>query len=143
MKKIKIIDMKYIKIITTVLLSILIAFWLFWSDYKIRHLRTNFIITTGHITGITGASFKNNNRSVLYDYLVNGKTLHGENNLSPCVTMNSQELLQLLANTKFAVAYDFDDTSKSEIILREREAKIYKFHLPQSLKFIDSLLSCK
>ncbi|MBT9484328.1 hypothetical protein [Sediminibacterium sp.] len=135
--------MKHTKKIIAILVIGLIVFWLIWSEYKNRHLRTHFIITTGHITGITGTSYKNNNRSVLYDYEVAGKLLHGENNLAPCVKTDSQGLRLLLVNQEFPVAYDTDNFQKSDIILRQREAALYNYQIPPSRQYIDSVLSCK
>lgn len=135
--------MRYSKKILTFLVVSLIVFWFVWSEYKNRHLRDNFVITKGQITGVAGTSYRNNSKSILYDYEVNGKLFHGENNLAPCVKITGEELRLLLVNQEFPVAYDNTDFSKAEIILRKREAKFYNYSIPPDRMKIDSILSCE
>ncbi|MEN9598571.1 MAG: hypothetical protein RL596_882 [Bacteroidota bacterium] len=56
------------KSITGVLVIVCILGWIFFDSYKTKHLRKNFKIVNGRVTGITGTSYRNNNRSVFYDY---------------------------------------------------------------------------
>lgn len=133
---------KRVKSIMVILVLVFIVGWIFFSSYKTQHLRDNFKITTGKVTGITGTSYRNNNRSIFYDYEIDGMLFHGENNLAPCIKMTGQELRLLLVNQDFPVAYDVSDYNKSEIILRHREAEFYKYQIPVARKSIDSILSC-
>lgn len=135
--------MKNSKKIGIVLVFFSIVIWLIWAEVENLQLKNNYKFTWGTVSGITSATYKNNNRSVLYDYEVLGKKYKGENSFSTCNELTSDQLRILLVNKKFPVAYAVKNNSTSLIIISEKQALIFKYPTSDSLKIYDSILNCK
>lgn len=134
---------KYSKAIITVLFIGFIVFWIVWTEYKSHSIKNNFALTIGKVTGITKQTYKNKSKSIIYTYEVNGIRYTGENGLSSCNEMTSEELRMLLVNKLFLVAYEKGDVENSSIIISQDEAEIYNCKLTDEQIQVDSIISCK
>jgi hypothetical protein len=134
---------KNVKIIFTVIVFGVVLLWVIYTEYKLYLLKKNFSVTTGQVIGITKETYKNNSKSILYSYEVNGKKYTGENGISSCRELSADELRILLTNHFYSVAYEKDDIENSSIIVTSKEAEIYNCKLTDEQKQIDSVLSCR
>jgi len=122
---------------------VFIVFWLMRNEYKNYQIKHDFKITIGRVNQITKATYKNNNRSILYEYNVDGEKHFGENSLASCDRLNGDKLRLLLVNQSFPVAYSIKDKNYSIIILTIRDAEEFNYKIPDSMMVYDSVLSCK
>lgn len=112
--------------------------------YKRHLLLNNFEITTGEVTEITPPGWKNSgDYSVLYEYKVKGKMYRSNNNYNYCRGQNMTEIKSLLVGKQFPVAYAVKDASTGTILLKQEDADRFKYQLPDSVRYYDSVLSCK
>ncbi|HEV7423900.1 MAG TPA: hypothetical protein VGO21_01795 [Candidatus Paceibacterota bacterium] len=112
--------------------------------YKRHLLYQNFEFATGKVTEITLPGWKNSgDYSVLYEYQVSGKIYRGNNNYNYCGHMGITKLSTLLVGKSFPVAYAAKDASTGILLLSEVSANLFHFQLPDSVKFYDSVLTCK
>ncbi len=134
---------KMINIIGSVFFVSAIAIWVISNFYKYDQLSLNFAIEEGIINQIAPATYKNNNRSILYEYTVGGKKYTGENSLSLCGDLTNEKVRSLLVNRHFPVAYSPRDTTLSIIIITQKDAKRFNYAMTDSLRMSDSVLTCK
>ena len=120
-----------------------IAIWVISNFYKYDQLSRNFAIAEGIVNQIAPATYKNNNRSILYEYTIEGKKYSGENSLSLCGGLTNDKVRTLLINQHFPVAYSPIDTSLSIIIITQKDAKRFNYKMTETMRKFDSVLTCK
>jgi len=120
---------------------IFILIYAFYKSYQIHH---HYAFTVGTVTKITPPGYKSyGDYSVLYKYEVNGRTYRDNNNCKYCSGQTMAQIQALLIGKQFPVAYDTNDASGGIMLLDQDHADQFKFILPDSLKFYDSVLTCK
>jgi hypothetical protein len=112
----------------------------FYKGYQIRH---HFAFTTGWVTRIIGPAWGSTKYDIIYEYNVNGKVYSGNNGYNKCDGQNARQLGALLLHKQFPVVYAVKSPSGGVMLLRQDYADKYKFQLPDSVRFYDSVLSCQ
>ncbi len=135
--------MKYANKIAAILFICFLIFWVLRAIYKRQELKHSFKLTTGRIDKITNPTYKNNNRTVQYEYEVDGKKYAGENSLTSCEGITGDSLRLLLVNHFFPIAYSTKDVSSSFIIITSADAQKFNYTIPDSMLVYDSVLTCK
>jgi hypothetical protein len=119
-------------------LGILILF------YRRHQLLTNYKFTTGIVVGITGPGYHNGgDYSILYDYWVDHRKYHRNVNYSYCRGWNRSKLKLLLVGKQFPLAYAMKDPGACSMLLTQENADRFKYQLPDSVRYYDSILTCK
>jgi len=112
--------------------------------YKKHQFLKNYQFTTGRVTEITPPGYKSSgDYSVLYEYMLNGTTYHNNTNRNYCRGLGITKVKLLLTGKKFTVAYSSSDYGISSIILTQDDAETFHDQLPDSVKFYDSVLTCR
>jgi hypothetical protein len=112
--------------------------------YKRYLLIHNFEFVAGKVTEITLPGWKSSgDYSVLYEYQVSGKLYRSNNNYNYCGKLGLTKLSALLVGKSFPVAYAVKDASTGVLLLTEEGADKFHYKLPDSVKFYDSMLTCK
>ena len=112
--------------------------------YKRYLLKHNFEFVTGKVTEITLPGWKSSgNYSVLYEYQVSGKLYRSNDNYNYCGQLGMNKLRALLVGKNFPVVYAVKDASTGILLLTEEIADRFHYQLPDSVKFYDSVLTCK
>ena len=112
--------------------------------YKRHLLNQNFAFVAGRVTEITLPGWKSyGNYSVLYEYQVSGKQYRSNNNYNYCGQLGITKLSALLVGKRFPVVYAVKDASTGIMVLTEETAGRFQYQLPDSVKFYDSVLTCK
>jgi hypothetical protein len=112
--------------------------------YKKYLLSHNFAFVTGKVTEITPPGWKSSgDYSVLYEYQVSGKQYRSNNNYNYCGHLGRTKLSALLVGKNFPVAYAVKDASTGIMLLTEENAIQFHYQLPDSVKYYDSVLTCK
>jgi hypothetical protein len=112
--------------------------------YKKYLLSHNFAFVTGKITEITRPGLKSSgDYSILYEYHVSVKRYGSNNNYNYCGHSGIKKLSALLVGKSFPVAYAVKDASTGIMLLTEESAIPFHYQLPDSVKFYDSVLTCK
>ena len=110
-----------------------------------RHrLLHNYAFTTGNVVEITKPGWRNyGDYSILYNYEINGKVYNANSNFKYCYGQGMASLASLLVGKKFPVAYARESPFAADILLTQDNADRFKYTLPDSLRFYDSVLTCK
>ncbi len=112
--------------------------------YKKYLLNHNFAFVTGKVTEITPPGWKSSgDYSILYEYHVSGKLYRSNDNYNYCGHMGITKLSALLVGKSFPVVYAVKDASTGIMLLTEESAVQFHYQLPDSVKFYDSVLTCK
>lgn len=123
--------------------SLLIIFFL-WILYEGFEFRRHFAFTTGTITAITPPGYKGSgDYSIVFVYTVNGEVYHGNNDLVFCSGQNRAQIKALLLGKRFQVVYGTKSPSGGTMLLSQDYADKFKYALPDSVKYYDSVLYCK
>ncbi|MBS1948775.1 MAG: hypothetical protein JST47_13510 [Bacteroidetes bacterium] len=108
---------------------------MFLKDYE---------FTIGRVTEITLPGWKSSgNYSILYDYWVNNKLYHNNENYDFCRGMSISKLKSLLIGKQFPVAYSTNDPGACSMLLTQENADRFHYALPDSVRYYDSVLTCK
>ena len=134
---------KIINIIGGSIFVSVIVIWVINNFNKYDQLSRNFVIAEGIVNQIAPATYKNNNRSIIYEYTIEGKKYLGENSLSLCGDLTNDKVRTLLINQRFPEAYSPNDSSLSIIIITQKDAKRFNYKMTESLRKFDSVLTCK
>jgi len=110
-----------------------------------RHrLLHRYEFTMGRVTEITKPGWRNyGDYSILYKYEVNGKEYKANSNFKYCPGQGMASLVSLLVGKQFPVAYAIESPFAADILLTQDNADRFKYILPDSVKFYDSVLTCK
>ena len=112
--------------------------------FKRHQFSGNDQFTVGKVTDITLPGWKSSgDYSVLYEYLLDGKTYRNNTNRSYCKGASITKLKLLLTDKEFTVVYSAKDYGVSSILLTQAGADIFKYLLSDSVKVFDSMLDCK
>ena len=112
--------------------------------YKRYQFMKNHVFTTGTVVEITGPGYHSTgDYSILYDYWVENKKYHRNENYNYCRGWTRQKIELLLVGKQFPVAFSANDPGVCSMLLTQDNADRFKYQLPDSVKFYDSVLSCK
>jgi hypothetical protein len=112
--------------------------------YKRHQFLGNYKFTTGRVTEITPPGWKSSgDYSILYDYWVDNKIYHNNENYNYCRGMSISKAKILLIGKRFPVAYSANDPGTCSMLLTQENADRFKFQLPDSVRYYDSVLTCK
>jgi hypothetical protein len=115
--------------------------YMLYAGYQ---LRRNFKFTEGTITYITPPGWKHSgDYSIVFEYQVQGKVYNGNNNYNYCHGQSMAGMRSLLVGKQFPVVYAVKDPSTGFMLLTQQYANKYKYQLPDSVRFYDSVLTCK
>lgn len=115
--------------------------FIFWKSYEVRH---HFAFTTGKVVDITKPGWKNSgDYSIVFEYSVNAHTYNGNNNYNYCSGQSMSQLKSLFVGKHFPVVYAMKDPSGGFMLFTQNYADRYKYKLPDSIRFYDSVLTCK
>ncbi len=129
--------------IGTPIVLVFLAGMLIYTFYKVYQIRHHFAFTTGRVTRIIGPAWGSTKYDIIYEYKVNGKVYSSNNGYNKCDGQNSKQLGSLLLHKQFPVVYAVKSPSGGAMLLTQDFADKYKFQLPDSVRFYDSVLSCK
>jgi hypothetical protein len=136
--------MKKINSLVGPIIAAFLIIGVIYAFYKSDQLHHHYAFTNGMVTQITSPGYKNyGDYSVLYEYKVNGQTYHDNDNCKYCPGQNMGQIKALLIGKKFPVAYGTKDASAGVLLLTQDDADKFKYTLPDSVKFYDSVLTCK
>jgi hypothetical protein len=112
--------------------------------YKAYQIRHHFAFTTGRVTYITPPGYKSSgDYSIVFEYKVNGEVYHGNNNPNFCDGQSREQIKALLLGKRFPVVYGVKSPSAGFMLLNQDYANKFNYTLPDSVKFYDSVLTCK
>lgn len=134
--------MKITKIVGFSLLAFCII-WIVKGFYDTYQLQNNYKITNGQVTRITNVLRQSDNWNLMYEYNINGKVFSGGGVYPLCGNLTFENLIRLLANKTFPVAYSTKDATQSVMILTKKNAERFDYKMPDSLLSYDSILTCK
>ena len=142
MNDLKTLDKKIGRIGTPIVLAFFagMLIYMFYKGYQIRH---HFAFTTGRVTRVIGPAWGSTKYDIIYEYKVNGEFYWGHNGYSTCDRQNKAQLGQLFLGKQFAVVYAVRSPSGGTMLFTQDFSDKYKFQLPDSVRFYDSVLSCK
>jgi hypothetical protein len=115
--------------------------YMLYKGYQFRH---HFAFTTGTVTYITPPGYKSSgDYSIVFEYKVNGEVYHGNNNPNFCEGQSREQIKALLLGKQFPVAYGIKSPSAGFMLLNQDYANKFKYTLPDSVRYYDSVLTCK
>jgi len=116
-------------------LGMLVKVYLFWH---------HFAFTTGMVTAITPPGYKGSgDYSIVFEYTVDGQRYKGNNDLKFCPGQDRERMKTLLLGKKFPVVYGTKSPSGGGMVLSQDYADKFKYKLPDSVRYYDSVLYCK
>jgi hypothetical protein len=143
MSDLKFVNKKINKIGGYIAVGFLIGMLIF-IFYKKHQLLHHFTFTSGRVTEITKPGWKNyGDYSILFEYQVNGKRYNANANFKYCQGQSMATANLLLVGKIFPVAYAVETPSVATIILTQENADRFKYVLPDSVKYYDSVLTCQ
>jgi hypothetical protein len=120
---------------------IIMASLAIYKGYQIRH---HFSFTTGIVTYITPPGYESSgDYSIVFEYKINGEVYHGNNNPNFCDGQNREQIKSLLLGKQFPVVYAVKSPSAGTMLLTQDNADRFKYTLPDSVRYYDSILTCK
>jgi len=115
--------------------------YMLYKGYEFRH---HYAFTAGIVTYITPPGYKSSgDYSIVFEYKVNGEVYHGNNNPNFCDGQSREQIKALLLGKKFPVVYGVKSPSAGFMLLRQDYANKFNYTLPDSVKYYDSVLTCK
>jgi hypothetical protein len=106
--------------------------------------RKHFAFTTGTVAYITPPGYKGSgDYSIVFEYTVNGERYHGNNDLKFCAGQDRTQMKTLLLGKRFPVVYGTKSPSIGYMLLSQDYADKFKYTLPDSVRYYDSVLYCK
>lgn len=115
-----------------------------YAFLKSDQLHHHYAFAVGTVTAITPPGYKSyGDYSVLYNYQVKGQTCRNNLNCKICSGQTVAQIKALLIGKQFPVAYDTKDAVTGVLLLTQDDADQFKYNLPDSVKYYDSVLSCK
>jgi hypothetical protein len=112
--------------------------------YKGYQFRQHPAFTTGTVTAITPPGYKGSgDYSIIFAYTVNGELYHGNNDPNFCSGQNIAQIKALLLGKQFPVVYGQKSPSGGTMLLSQDYADKFKYQLPDSVRYYDSVLNCK
>ena|ERR1700677_4703280 len=115
-----------------------------YAFYKRDQLHHYYAFAVGTVKAITPPGYKSyGDYSVLYNYEVNGHAYRNNLNCKICSGQTMTQIKALLIGKQFPVAYDTKDPVTGVLLLIQDDADKFKYTLSDSLKFYDSVLTCK
>jgi hypothetical protein len=114
--------------------------YMFYKGYQFRH---HVAFTPGRVTRIIGPAWGSTKYDLIFEYNVNGAVYSGNNGYNICDHQNRAQLKSLFLGKWFPVVYAVKSPSGGTMLLNQDFADKYKFQLPDSVRYIDSILSCQ
>jgi hypothetical protein len=114
--------------------------YLGWKGYQLRH---HFAFTAGTVTRVSGPGRSAGDYSIIYTYEVGGKRYSNDNTYSFCPGQSRKGLGDLLVGKRFPVVYAVKDPWGGFMVLNQDYADKYHYQLPDSVRYYDTLLTCK
>jgi|GEM_PF-3285661 len=115
--------------------------YMLYKGYQLRH---HYAFAVGTVTEITPPGYKSSgDYSILFEYKVNGNIYRGNNNPNFCDGQSREQIKALLLGKQFPVVYGIKSPSAGFMLLDQDYANKYKYTLPDSVRFYDSILNCK
>ena len=112
--------------------------------YKKYRFMKSYKFTTGRVTEITGPGYHSTGDfSVIYDYQIDNKKYHNNESYNYCGGMSMSEAKSLLVGKQFPVAYSANDAGTCSMLITQENADRFHYQLPDSVKYYDSVLTCK
>jgi hypothetical protein len=112
-----------------------------YYGFQFRH---HFAFTTGIVTDITPPGYKGSgDYSIVFEYMVNSERYHGNNDREFCRGQDKAQLKALLLGKRFPVVYGTKSPSIGYMLLSQDYADKFKYTLPDSVRYYDSVLNCK
>jgi hypothetical protein len=142
MSDLKAIDKKIGRIGLPVIL-VFFACMISYGVYKGYQIHHHFAFTTGTVTGIIGPRWGDTKYDIIFEYKVNGEIYSNNDGYSTCEYLSHSKLVSLMVAKQFPVVYATKSPSGGFMLLTQDFANRYKFQLPDSVRFYDSVLSCK
>ncbi|HTI89834.1 MAG TPA: hypothetical protein VL727_04555 [Puia sp.] len=120
-----------------------LAIMLIYMFYKIYQIRHHFAFTPGRVTRINLPRWGSSKYTIIFEYKVAGEIYGGNNDYDLCDHQNKADLRALFLGKQFPVVYAVNSPSGGDMLLTQDYADKYKYQLPDSVKFYDSVLSCR
>jgi hypothetical protein len=112
--------------------------------YNRHQFLENYKFTTGRVTEITPPGWKSSgDYSILYDYWIDNKIYHNNENYNYCRGLSMSKVKSLLVGKQFPVAYSANDAGTCSMLITQKNADRFHYQLPDSVRFYDSTLTCK
>jgi hypothetical protein len=116
----------------------------FYMLYEGFQFRKHFAFTSGTVTAITPPGYKGSgDYSIIFEYTVEGKVYHGNNDPEFCRGQDRAQIKALLLGKRFPVVYGTKSPSGGTMLLSQDYADKFKYQLPDSVRYYDSVLNCK
>jgi hypothetical protein len=112
--------------------------------YYVYQFWHHFAFTTGTVIAITPPGYKGSgDYSIIFEYSVNGELYHGNNDPNFCSGQDMAQIKALLLGKRFPVVYGTKSPSVGHVLLSQDYADKFKYTLPDSVRYYDSVLYCK
>ena len=112
--------------------------------YKGYNFWHHFAFTTGRVIAITPPGYKGSgDYSIIFEYTVDRENYHGNNDLDFCRGQDRAKIRALLLNKRFPVVYGTKGPSGGVMLLNQKYADKFKYQLPDSVRYYDTVLYCK
>lgn len=106
--------------------------------------RKHYDFTTGTVTDLTPPGYKGSgDYSIIFEYSVNGRRYHGNNDPEFCRGQNRAQIKTLLLGKQFPVVYGTKSPSIGFMLLDQEYANKFNYQLPDSVRYYDTILNCK
>jgi hypothetical protein len=128
------------KIIIIVVIALFYFLYLL-VNYRKEDRKRKFVTTIGTITNVIWGH-KNGRYIVQANFKVNGFVLY-TSALTQCAETKLKYLYNKLKGKGVLVVYDSTNINNSQLLIDEEGFKEYNINMPDSLKWIDSLTTCK
>jgi hypothetical protein len=126
------------------IIAVFLVAGIVYAFYKSDQLHQHYAFTGGTVTAITPPGYRGyGDYSVLYTYVVNGRTYHDSKNYKSCSGQTRGQIKALLIGKHFPVVYDTIDAATGILLLIQDDADKFRYTLPDSVQFYDSVLTCK
>lgn len=129
--------MKKILILVIICFSLLYLF----VNYRKENRKNKCLVTIGTISNVVWGH--KNGRYIIHANFSIKKNSYSISCLIPCTTIAFKDLSQKLLGKKVFIVYDSTNSNNSQLLLEEIAFKDYNISMPDSLKWIDSLVTCK
>jgi hypothetical protein len=111
------------------------------KGYLLHHY---FSFAKGTITKITDRGYKgSDDYFIFFEYTVDGEVYHGDDGFNYCKGQNMTQIKSLLGGKQFPVVYGTKSPTAGTMVLTQEFADKFNYTLPDSVKFYDSILTCK
>jgi len=128
-------------ILTIIIVAVLFYFLYLFVNYRKSNRKNKCIATIGTITNVIWGH-KNGKYIIQANFIVNGISFN-TSTFIPCTEVKLEYLSNKLLRKKIFIVYDSTNINNSQLLLDVNGFKEYNIDMPDSLKWIDSLTTCK